>query len=195
VGGWTPPASPSTYVADLDPAIDRIIMRCLDPDPARRPPSALAVAAALPGGNLLAAVIAAGETPSPDMVAAAGEPGTLTPAVAALCLFGVVAGLVVLSLVLREVSLIGLMNPEQTAQTLTERAHNVVRGLGYTIRQPMKRSGSRPTLTTCATSTSTIDRRDDGASWAIPSGRRCCSGIARALGGSTQSAARRSSRE
>ena len=38
----------------------------------RRPRSALAVAAALPGGDPLAAALAAGETPSPEMVAAAG---------------------------------------------------------------------------------------------------------------------------
>ena len=37
------------------------------------PASALAVAAALPGGDPLAAALAAGETPSPEMVAAAGS--------------------------------------------------------------------------------------------------------------------------
>ena len=60
-------------VSAIDPAIDRAILRCLDPDPDRRPASALAVAAALPGGDPLAAALAAGETPSPEMVAAAGE--------------------------------------------------------------------------------------------------------------------------
>jgi serine/threonine-protein kinase len=128
---WTPPVSPSTHVPDLDPAIDRIILRCLESDPARRPASAVAVAAALPGGNALAAMIAAGETPSPETVAAAGEPGTLTPTVAALCLGGVLAGLIALSFTLRDVSLIGLTNPERTPQALTERAHNVLRSLGY----------------------------------------------------------------
>ena len=42
-----PPASPSTHVPDLDPAIERVILRCLERDPARRPPSAIAVAAAI----------------------------------------------------------------------------------------------------------------------------------------------------
>ena len=59
-------------VRDADPAIERAILRCLDRDPARRPSSALAVSAALPGGDPLAAALAAGETPSPEMVAAAG---------------------------------------------------------------------------------------------------------------------------
>jgi hypothetical protein len=53
------------------------IMRCLAPEPGDRPASALAVAAALPGGDPLAAALAAGETPSPEMVAAAGEEGVL----------------------------------------------------------------------------------------------------------------------
>ncbi len=71
---------------DLDPLIARVVARCLDPVPARRPPSALAVAAALPGGDPLAAALAAGETPSPDMVAESGGVGRLRPAVAALML-------------------------------------------------------------------------------------------------------------
>src|SRR5206468_3234028 len=66
-------SQPSSWVRDLDPAVERVIMRCLEPDPEARPSSALAVAAALPGGDPLAAALAAGETPSPQMVAAAGE--------------------------------------------------------------------------------------------------------------------------
>ena len=73
---------PSALVSALDPAIERAILRCLDPDPARRPASALAVAAALPGGDPLAAALAAGETPSPEMVAAAGEGAGLSRAIA-----------------------------------------------------------------------------------------------------------------
>ena len=127
-----PPTSPSTHIPDLDPAIERIILRCLERDPARRPSSANAVAAALPGGNPLAAALAAGETPSPDMVAAAGEPGTLSPAIGALCFGGVLLGLLLLAPLTRDdVSLIALTKIELSTQALTERAHTVARNLGY----------------------------------------------------------------
>src|SRR5208283_2812546 len=88
------PAGPTTVVRDLDPAVERVILRCLDPDPARRPVSPLAVAAGLPGGDPVAAALAAGETPSPEMVAAAGEGSEgIAPRVAAVLLAVVVVGL------------------------------------------------------------------------------------------------------
>ncbi|HKB13651.1 MAG TPA: serine/threonine-protein kinase, partial [Vicinamibacterales bacterium] len=54
--------TPSAIVRDLDPAVERIILRCLARDPDQRPASALTVAVALPGGDPLAAALAAGET-------------------------------------------------------------------------------------------------------------------------------------
>src|SRR6266853_436551 len=87
--------NPSTLVRDLDPLIERVILRCLEADPHKRPATALQVAAALPGGDPLAAALAAGETPSPEMVAASGEKTGLRPAIAVACLAAVVAGLIV----------------------------------------------------------------------------------------------------
>ncbi len=73
-----PPTSPSDLVEDMDPAVERVIMRCLAADPEDRPPSALAVMAALPGGDPLAAMLKAGEMPSPELVAASGRRGSLS---------------------------------------------------------------------------------------------------------------------
>jgi eukaryotic-like serine/threonine-protein kinase len=125
------PAGPATFIPDLDPAIDRIILRCLERDPTRRPASAIAVAAALPGGNLLAMALAAGETPSPDLVAAAGETGSLSPVRGALCFAGVILGLVLLAVLGRRVNLIGLTNVTLSPQMLVERTHTILRDLGY----------------------------------------------------------------
>jgi hypothetical protein len=69
--------SPSDVVRDVDLAVERIILRCLAHDPAQRPRSAREVIEALPGGDPLAAALAAGETPSPRIVAAAGTEGSL----------------------------------------------------------------------------------------------------------------------
>jgi serine/threonine-protein kinase len=92
--------TPSSIVSDLDPAVERVILRCLERDPEKRPASALTVAAALPGGDPLAAALAAGETPSPELLVAAGESVAVpvAPALAMLTGFflvlvlGVVAG-------------------------------------------------------------------------------------------------------
>jgi hypothetical protein len=70
-------STPSSVIRDIDPAVERIILRCLSSDPARRPASAREVIHSLPGGDPLAAALAAGETPSPRIVAAAGSEGTL----------------------------------------------------------------------------------------------------------------------
>ena len=93
-----PPSSMKTYANEIDPAVEGIIRKCLHPDPAMRPASALAVAAALPGGDPLAAALAAGETPSPELLAASGKrtaiPARLTmPVFAAviICLLGMPA--------------------------------------------------------------------------------------------------------
>jgi serine/threonine protein kinase len=51
----TPPR-PSTLIRDLDPAVEMVILRCLEEEPENRPSSALIVSAALPGGEYLIAI-------------------------------------------------------------------------------------------------------------------------------------------
>jgi serine/threonine-protein kinase len=94
--------TPSSIVRDLDPAVERIILRCLSDDSAQRPRSARQVIEALPGGDPLAAAMAAGETPSPRIVAAAGTEGSLRPAVAWAMIGAIGAMLAVLLLLTRE---------------------------------------------------------------------------------------------
>jgi hypothetical protein len=65
----------SEYVPTLDPAIESAVLACLEHEPEDRPRSAFAVAALLPGTDALAAALATGQTPSPEMVAAAGVKG------------------------------------------------------------------------------------------------------------------------
>src|SRR5713226_646599 len=88
----TTPTTPTSLVKDLDPLVEKVIDSCIQKDPSLGPSSALQVAAALPGGDPIAAALAAGETPSPEMVAAAPTESALKPLVAA-GLFAVFLGL------------------------------------------------------------------------------------------------------
>jgi serine/threonine-protein kinase len=125
------PSRPSSHVTDLDPAIERLILRCLEVEPHDRPTSALAVASALRGEDPLAAVRAAGETPSPEMVADAGPAGGLELAVASLCL-AVCLGGVALVPYWYENSLVGRVSLELPPEALTVKAREVVRAAGHT---------------------------------------------------------------
>jgi len=125
----TPP-TPSSHVKDIDPLAERVILRCLEKDPKARPASAVQVALALPGGDPLQAALAMGETPSPEMVAAAGEKTGLRPAVAVACLTTIVIGLFLSVWVGGKVSLIERM-PLDSPEALTRKAREISTRLGY----------------------------------------------------------------
>jgi len=122
---------PSSFVKDLDPLVERVILRCLEPEPANRPVNALSVAAALPGGDPLAAALAAGETPSPQMVAAAGTNEGMRPRLALLCLTACIVGLVAGVYIITRIDGLSRMPLEQPPDVLTHRAHEVVAQFGY----------------------------------------------------------------
>src|SRR5215831_13110376 len=90
--------NPTELVKDLDPAVERVILRCLEENPKRRPSSALSAAMALPGGDPIAAALAAGETPSPEMVAASGEKEGFSARAAIACFVGLLLSLAALVL-------------------------------------------------------------------------------------------------
>jgi Protein kinase domain len=126
-------ASPAEMTPTIDPAVDRAIMRCLERDPARRPGSALAVAASLPGGDPLAAAIAAGETPSPEMVAAAGgESATLSTGQCVVLGTAMVALLVLMAALADRGSIMGRVPLTKPRAVLIDRAGELRRTLGYT---------------------------------------------------------------
>ncbi|MBM3760949.1 MAG: serine/threonine protein kinase [Acidobacteria bacterium] len=116
---------------EFSPDVERVVRACLQPDAARRPGSALSVAAALPGGDALAAALAAGETPSPELVAAAGRHEGLDRKWALLCL-GVVVVYVMGSLVLKQ-----QLNSANVAPVilppavLEQKGREIVKALGY----------------------------------------------------------------
>jgi hypothetical protein len=125
---------PSSIVSDIDPAVERVMLRCLEEDPAARPASVHAVIAALPGGDPLMAAMAAGETPSPAMVAAAGTVGDLEPArawtfVAVLIISGIAA-----AWLSEKANLTGYVKDVRSRAGLTERARAVVAALEPELR-------------------------------------------------------------
>ncbi|MBI4907498.1 MAG: serine/threonine protein kinase [Acidobacteria bacterium] len=114
-----------TTTSGLDPLIAAVIERCLQADPVNRPFSALAVARALPGGDPLAAALAAGKTPSPEMVAASGESTGLKPAFALPLLVLAILGPIVAAFSSDRTLPATLLSPEE----LRVRARDMVKGI------------------------------------------------------------------
>jgi hypothetical protein len=125
---------PSTLVRDIDPMFERVILRCLATDPVLRPASALQVAAAFPGGDPLAAALAAGETPSPEMVAAAGENDGIAPRVAITFLAAILAGTLLLLYFGVKENAVERVHPRKSPEVLSNRAEELVAKIGYPER-------------------------------------------------------------
>ncbi len=134
------PARPSSLVEGIGAEVERAILHCLEKDPALRPASALAVAASMPGGDPLAAALAAGETPSPEMVAAAGAEGALRPRTAWLLFAAAAGGLAAMIGLSQSAMLLNLLPSGKSPDALLDRAQEIVRALGYT--DPPADSGS-----------------------------------------------------
>src|ERR1700693_1278989 len=125
------PRTPSSVVKDIDPVVEKAILRCLQKDPALRPPSVRQVAAAFPGGDPLAAALAAGETPSPEMVAASGTSEGLRPTVAWVVLAGVIVSVMAVVLLSAQTMLYRRVPLEKPPEALAERARDILQSVGY----------------------------------------------------------------
>jgi serine/threonine-protein kinase len=123
--------TPTTVVKDLDPAVERVIMRCLDRDPLKRPQSALAVAAALPGHDPIAAALAAGETPSPELLAAAAETDAVPLKRAVVLIATFALGIVAFLVASPVVSVVGVVSLPKAPEVIIDRAEQLFLSLGY----------------------------------------------------------------
>jgi predicted Ser/Thr protein kinase len=128
------PSRLSSVVKDLNPVIERVILRCLEEEPSARPATVLSVAAAMPGGDPLAAALAAGETPSPQLVAASGETSGLRPRAAVACLVAVLLALGLVSFLGVHYSALEKMRLELTPEVLNQKARELIARLGYPER-------------------------------------------------------------
>jgi serine/threonine-protein kinase len=133
--GKRPPLEPvEAGATELDPAVERLIKRCLEPDPRMRPGSALSVSAALPGGDPLAAALARGETPAPELVADAGPVEGLRAPVAIACLAVVIVGLGLLCVLRQRHDPINQIPMENSSEVLAVKAREIAKSFGYTER-------------------------------------------------------------
>ena len=124
-------AAPSLLVKDLSPAIDRLVLGCLDDDPQRRPASAMAVAQALPGGDPVAAAMRAGQTPSPEMVAASRATVRLSVRAITACFLAAVALLIAAYVISPHNQDIGIAPPDVPPEALVARARDIAASAGY----------------------------------------------------------------
>ncbi len=126
------PTKPSLLVKEIDPIVERVILRCIEKDPAKRPASALQVAAALPGGDPLAAALAAGETPSPEMVAASGDTEGLSVRAAGIWLALILVGVVAVVGLGTKTNLLRQTPFENSPDVLAKTARGLIQSFGYT---------------------------------------------------------------
>ena len=125
------PRAPSELREGIDPVVERLIRRCMERDPNARPASVAQLALALPGGDPLAAAIAAGETPSPEMVAASGGKEGLRPAVAWGLLGFIFLVTLLMAAMMDRYALHRRIPFKKSPDVLVERSHEILKKAGY----------------------------------------------------------------
>ena len=173
-------AALSSATGTIDPAIEEVVSRCLDRNPAARPASAISVAARLPGGDPLAAALAAGETPSPAMVAAAGESSGLRPRVATACLVGFFVLLAAVVALVGDTGSRGWCRWSIRSTCSPTRRRKCSGGLATVRSRSTWLTACIGTRSTSTTSSGTTRGRTDGRPFETDERPRLCSGTARA---------------
>jgi hypothetical protein len=155
------PTAPSAVAPGFDPVVERVILRCLEKDPSQRPSSVAQVAAALPGGDPLAAAVAAGETPSPEMVAAAGDDQQISVSRARALLASTVLLIAALLFMVGKTHLLAAIDSEKPPEVLRARAREILASLGTPERPAdwaAEISGNSEFLDWVSTDDRSIDR-------------------------------------
>lgn len=129
-----------SLVAEIDARVEAVVLQCLDEDPEKRPASVRQVLAALPGGDPLQAAIDAGETPAPELVAAARTVGDLPAGRAWAAVLALVAGVLVAVVLSGQTMLYRLVPLDKPREVLAERARQVMAKAGH--REPRSDSAS-----------------------------------------------------
>ncbi len=117
------PARPSTLVAKVDPALEQVILRCLEHDPKNRPGSALEVEAALP-------------PPTPKEVEDKQPSKPLRPRVAVALFGAVLLGLSLLAAVADRTMAYRQLPEVQTREVLSHRAREILATLTGSRESP-----------------------------------------------------------
>ena len=135
------PDGASILVKGLDPEIERVIMRCLDTDPANRPATAREVAAALPGGDPLLTGRRNARTLSPEMVAAASDYAGIRPGVGLACMLAIVIGLILAPFLATRSDLVEALPMDYPPEALATKSRDMLKDFGYPQRPIDKAQG------------------------------------------------------
>ncbi len=133
------PTNASEFVKGIDPLVESVISQCIEKNPNDRPQSALHVAMALSGGNPLQIALDAGQTPTPEMIAASPKKGALKPVVALLCLLGVIVSLISIVYINGRYKTFNLTPLQKSPEALADRAETMIKNFGYTDKSADKR--------------------------------------------------------
>jgi hypothetical protein len=163
-----PATTPSTLIPELSPRLERAILKCLEPEPQHRPGTALEVSVSLPGGDPLAEALAAGETPSPEMIAAAGPIEALRGREAFGMLACIALGLALWCWLTPATQVVAMLPFTHSPEVLRAKAREVAAGLGYSRPPRSVASGFRyhPGYINDAKTTSVQSSEVNGSRWA-----------------------------
>ena len=136
-----PVVPPAVLAPDVPPAVEQVILRCLEREAQHRPASALTVLAALPGSDALAESLASGHTPSPELVAASGSTGGLS-----LVVGGALVGLIAVLLLAAiradcSIKLLARAHLPYGPQVLTVKAREHLQAIGWSSPSESAHSG------------------------------------------------------